>query len=143
MPLAIKWYCDGLVVYARVTGTLTIENLKELNAQVHRMVESSDAPLVHLVTDLSQITAYPSLGEAMRNVRFEERVGWSIVIGTNERKMVKFITSVIASALRLRFRQVNNLDEALDFLQKVDAALPNLHSFRQRVETGEMAEMVV
>lgn len=130
MPVEVRWYCDGLVLYARLNGKITGSDLVDYSTTIQRFMATSDAPLVHLLVDISGVQAYPPLRDIMKSVRMPAQTGWSLVMGVASNVMLNFMTQVVTSALQLRFRKADTLDEALDFLQKVDSTLPDLQQFR-------------
>src|SRR5690349_20201246 len=55
MPITIQWLCEGHVIYGHYSGDITVDEIAGFSATLHEMVESSDAPLVHMVSDVSQL----------------------------------------------------------------------------------------
>jgi hypothetical protein len=134
MSIHVQWYCSGLVLYAQFGRSITVEDLNTFTATIQQMVDSSDAPLVHLVADLSSLENHPALRDIMKHFKLPARIGWSLILGMAGSTMMRFIAQVVASAFRLRYRQVQSLDEALDFLQKMDSTLPDLRTFRHVID---------
>jgi hypothetical protein len=133
MPIGMKWCCKGRVVYVRVVGDLHIDEFYKTASTFRQLIDYSDAPLVHLIADLSEWQSSPSLGAMIRAVKVPSRIariGWTLYIGVSGGKPVHFFASVVYSALQLRFREMNSLDEALTYLQKMDPDLPDLQRFR-------------
>src|SRR5262245_25915737 len=129
MPIQMQWYCEGLVMYVEISGDITTADMIAYSNTLKQLVDSSDAPLVHMITDVSGITSHPSLREIMKYTKMPARLGWSLVIGMNTNAIVRFIAQAVSSALRLRYRELTSLDQALDFLQKMDSTLPDLYLF--------------
>jgi hypothetical protein len=133
MPIKVKWFYEGLVIHAQLEGILTGPDLTEYADNLDKLIATSDAPLIHLITDLSGMEMYPSLGEVMRSLHMPPRLGWTLVMGAKTNKIVRFLMQVITSSMRLRFRELESIDEAVDFLQKMDTTLPDLQLFRESV----------
>jgi hypothetical protein len=91
------------------------------------MFNQSNAGLVHVILDASELEGIPSF-KVMR--RFESlkhpKFGWMLPFGTHINPIVNMLGTITLQLFKIRMRQCKTLDEALAFLQYVDTTLPDL-----------------
>lgn len=120
-----QWYIPGKIIYTRFDGDLTEDDLEALTQQLMQMMAPYPR-FVHVINDLRNLGAYPrSLGKINATVRqlFEmPQYGWLCVIGVND-PLTNFISSTIAKVMRVRYKTVETVEEALTFLQQSDAEI--------------------
>lgn len=125
MPIEVSWYLQSRVIYQRYHGVLTIEDLKLSNTLAIEYVMSGN-PLVHAVIDAQDVTKHPySLkdvnGTLPRSKMFYDSLGWTVMVSTHY--IHRFMGQMAAQMTRTRFQTAASLDEALQFLNSVDATL--------------------
>src|SRR5262249_36224454 len=90
-----------------------------------KMMDESDRPLVHVLIDVSGVTKSIGLKEmaiVMTGREPHPRGGWTILIGQKD-AMMKFASNVGRQLLKLRQRNFEAVQEALDSLHDIDASL--------------------
>ncbi len=124
MAHEIGWFVKGRVIYQRFYGAVTLEELGEASRTVSEFVAEGTAP-VHGLIDITAVQQHPTtaseIRRALRDLRFDPRRGWLIVIGVDP--ITRYLASVVFQLLGLRFRTVDTCDEALHFLAMHDETL--------------------
>jgi len=127
MAHEIGWFVDGRVIYQRFYGAVTLEELAEASRAVREFVTEGTAP-VHGLIDITAVHQHPTspaeIRRALRDLRFDPRRGWIIVIGVDP--ITRYLASVVFQLLGLRFRTLDTFDEALHFLALHDETLDEL-----------------
>ena len=123
-----SWLVPGKVVYSRVIGKITLEELSNVSEMTIKMFEESDSPLIHLIIDESELDKLPvsikSFSEASTLLKHPQ-MGWMIMYGTDDR-MAKFMSTIITGIAKVRHRRFRTFEECLAFLKTVDSTLPTV-----------------
>ncbi len=125
MPYEISWLVDKRVIYTRMYGYVTGEDLRNNNADMQAFVQDSEL-LLHTITDATETTGTDMGLRDLQNTQFTsvENLGWGIYISPS--KMNRFFAGIITQLNKKRGRQFETLDEALKFLNEMDNTLPPL-----------------
>jgi hypothetical protein len=135
MPIETRWYLEGRVSFTRLSGVVTEPDLKAMDAWLLACMENPQVPLVHHIIDCSDITKPTSVRHAMQlRAPRHARIGWALTINSTRNPMVRFLTGLVVSAARIRYRDVNSFDHALETLNALDPSLPDLQVHRQAFE---------
>lgn len=123
MPYSIDWEVDGRVVYERVYGDITVEELVRFNHDVSHLITNNGRPPVHIIMDLSEIGHYPYNLKDLIVVRQsdDDQVGLTLVITQNPK--VRFMASTLGQFAGPRLRVFNTEQETLEFLTREDKTL--------------------
>ncbi len=122
MPFKSAWYVEGQVIYTRVWGAITSEELHAniLDVQQH-YYEQSTQLFVHQLVDnraVSQQLSGRDMVSAMPKTP-HPRAGWSLIIG-QVHPVARFLSDVAMQVIRLRFRFYKTPEEAIAFLKEAD-----------------------
>lgn len=125
MPYEISWLVEKRVLYTRMYGYVTGEDLRNNNADMQVFVQDSEL-LLHTITDATETTGTDMGLRDLQNTQFTsvDNLGWGIYISPS--KMNRFFASVITQLSKKRGRQFETLGEALKFLNEMDDTLPPL-----------------
>ena len=122
MPIEFKWHVEDFIYEIYAFGDLNAEDVKELHDMELTLLENTTAPVLHGILNFSDATSRPlQLLELSRIFDMERirhtqhRRGWMILIGINN-PVQHFVTAAVTRLLRLRFRQANDIEDALAFL---------------------------
>jgi len=124
MSYSIDWVIPKRVLYSRVWGIQTEDQIKQSDEDMTQFIEEG-IPLIHLIMDAREMESMPtSLGNIQSSVSAitDPSYGWVVAVGTTN-PVTKFMGLMIAKLFRLRFRRVANLQEAIEFLSGMDATL--------------------
>jgi hypothetical protein len=124
MSYQIAWCIEGHIVRVQIEDELSSDEVAVLDHEMMQFLEQSAGPLVHFVFHIVNLKKYPSLKSlaSMRAGR-HTNMGWNIITG-NINPMVKFLAGTASQVYRSRFQPFDTFEEAVAFLYKVDASLP-------------------
>jgi hypothetical protein len=122
MPVSVNWLIDNEIVFAYYHGKLTIDEFTTSLITMKQMVETSPRHLVHLISDVGDVTDSLPIGESLKVVRQlgpHPRTGWTLTLRETS-TIIKLSSSLARSLLKVRTRTFDTLDEAIDHLTKFD-----------------------
>ncbi len=125
MPYSIDWYIENEIIYLYYFGENTVNDLRESLSEVVDMCKKSPHPLVHILTDVSNLSEPVSLKESLeviREVGTDQKMGWNVVLGEKS-TLMKLGIAFGASIFKTRNRAVDTLEEAEAFLAEKDITL--------------------
>jgi hypothetical protein len=120
MPFQVTWYHSDRVIYVRLEGLVTLEEISGATEKVIEHVYQGTPP-VHVLSDLRDMHKFPTnLVDISRSVKPMDNtiLGYTLIVGLNP--VVRFLTSAISQFFKARYRTFNTPDEALAFLAEVD-----------------------
>ncbi len=125
MPYETSWLVEKRVLYTRMHGYVTGEELQAQNREMTTYIEQSEQ-LLHTINDATDTTGTDMGLRDLQQTQFTdvENLGWAIYISPS--KMNRFFASVITQLSKKRGRQFATLEEGLRFLQEMDESLPLL-----------------
>lgn len=145
MPVEVWWYLPGRILYS--PGSLVKEDIAARNAIALEMIESEgQPPMVHTLIDhtnrysADDLRAQPrqasyytsaSSDEVRQNLISHPLLGWVLSINTPT-SALKMAGTVMSQQSSYRWRSFETLDDALDFLQRIDPTLPDLRPIEER-----------
>ena len=117
MPISVTWFIEKEVIYLKVFGVVTPEEVFNLNQETMALLETGNHP-VHIIIDTLEVTEYPTnLRWVMRLVRTNpvRPSGMNILIQNNS--TVRVLACAILNVLRLPLHVCSTLQEADAFLE--------------------------
>ncbi len=123
MPYTISWLVDKRVIYTRMYGFVTGEELGAQKVEMEALLPNSDQ-LLYIITDATDTTGTNMGLRDLQKTQFADatHLGWAVYI--SPKKMDRFFASVITQLLKKRSREFATLDEGIRFLQSIDETLP-------------------
>ena len=112
MTVDISWFLEGRIICMRLTENLTPEDVETLNRG-----------LLSGVSEAHKLTPFLK----------HPKLGWFIVFG-NKIPKLRLLRNIIMQMSQVRHRNFETREETLEFLQKMDASLPDLQELNKRVE---------
>lgn len=125
MPHKVEWYIENQIIFTRFWGETTLREVLEHGDELDAYFDQSDRPLVHLITDASQVTKGITLKDAAQLAKeghLHPKSGWSIMVGQKD-MLVKFATNVARQLFKMRQRTFDTNEEALAFLKEIDVTI--------------------
>jgi hypothetical protein len=123
MAIDAGWYQDKRIVFGHFVGDLSTEDLINWGKLAESYIEAGIAP-VHLVVDIRQMGKFPQqvtlLMSALTYLR-NPKLGWNVIVGTS--MIVGVLAQIVASITSTKYRNAPSLEDALDYLQRVDSTL--------------------
>lgn len=126
MAYEVSWHRQDRVVYLRVHGAFTIDELKTAAVFINDGVMNG-VPPVHLIVDVREVRSIPTNVLEIKNINEylgHENMGWLVIVGAHS--TVNMIASVISRLLKTQYQNFRTLDSALDFLSEQDETLGSL-----------------
>ena len=129
MPQQTSWIIENHLVQMKYTGDISVEDLVEGSTQLKANLESSDAPLVHVLVDVLEMTSFPKrvqeITPIVREAMSHPRYGWLVLVGFKN-PFVSSLAFLVSQIFRSRYRAFKTYDEAMHFLEQVDPELMHL-----------------
>lgn len=124
MPHTVEWYLEHRVLYVRATGIITLEEIKESDADGDRLLAEGDAP-IHTIVEHVDVVKVPasiqSIRQAMSHLGHPD-MGWIILVSPN-RSIWSYVGQIVAQMAMIPFRRFDTMGEALAFLNEADPSL--------------------
>jgi hypothetical protein len=125
MPYQISWLLQDRVIYARLEGVQTIEEIRQANSELKTFLVVGKPP-IHLLLDSRKLEGVPlnlaELRQSTKNVR-NPGVGWVIHLNNVQSPLLDFLADILAKFLEVRYRRVRTVEEAVAFLKQQDPSL--------------------
>jgi hypothetical protein len=129
MPVSVSWYLENRVVYVKLIGNVTPDEISSTSTEFIALVEQSSAPLVHAIHDATELDSLPKslkvVVDAIQNGYGHPRLGWSVAFGVGS-DFLRFVGEMTGRIFRIRYHIVQSKTEALAWLENVDSTLPPL-----------------
>ena len=125
MAYSVDWYIKDEILYARFSGKVTAQDMREGLLKEKVMMDSSPRIQIHVITDVGDVVeplAFKDAIGVVREVGDHPRVGWNLTI-REKSLIVKMGAGLGASIFKLRFRSFDTLDQAIAHLKFVDEGL--------------------
>jgi hypothetical protein len=126
MSIDISWHVNKRVIHIVVQGSITPEDIDNVNATMVNLIDNGEAP-VHIIADASAMSQFPTNLKVLwqkHGYLSHPDVGWVILVNSNQ--LVKFLGNLVTSMAKVRYRTVNTRTEALDLLSHLDPNLPTV-----------------
>ena len=123
MPYTMSWLVEKRVLYTRMHGFVTSEELQAQSREMEAYIHTSEQ-LLYIITDATDTTGTNMGLRDLQKTQFANtpNLGWSVYI--SPKKMDRFFASVITQLWKKRSREFATLDEGIRFLQSIDESLP-------------------
>ena len=128
MSYEIGWLVEEKVIELHVSGDIASEILFAASRDIIVLMDSSTAPLVHLIVNETDMGNFPKqIKNVMDAAEFinHPKMGWFLIYG-NDSPFLNFLSPMVARVARLRHRRFQNGADAYNFLFSVDATLPQI-----------------
>jgi hypothetical protein len=123
VPYEVSWYQKQRVIYWRVWGQSTLEEIAQMGKGQQKLVNEGTVP-VHLIANVTDVENFPTdlrqLKVALDGIN-HPHLGWTLIVGTTT-PLKRFVTTTVIQMVipGVRLRMFNTLDEAVEFLKYVD-----------------------
>ena len=123
-----KWLIENHVFYNEYNKDVKAEELKEIASANLAYLDKSNAPVVHILINLENMGRLPlsiyQVKEASLATLHHPKMGWMVVYGNNE-SFVSFLTNMVVSLTKTRYKRFDGYEEAMKFLKSVDSTIPD------------------
>jgi hypothetical protein len=123
MPYSLSWLVEKRIIYTRMYGFVTGEELLAQSKEMEGYIHASEL-LLYIITDATDTTGTNMGLRDLQKTQFADakNLGWAVYI--SPKKMDRFFASVITQLLKKRSREFATLEEGIRFLQGIDETLP-------------------
>lgn len=128
MPFKVSWYIPDHILYTRMWGQVSHDDLTEMNHLLNQHLDESSQQMVYQITDDSEVQGIsPSLADMKQSITVltHPRLRWVLVVG-EVNLFINFMVSTLMHLFRVRYRRMKTLDEALKFVVEQNPALAEL-----------------
>lgn len=124
----ISWRIPHKVVYSQFSGTMCMQDVREMMQQGYEMIEAEGSDTgVHGVVDVSRCERYArdlmNLQEMRSIIRLHPRAGWVVIVDATPHPVMRFISMSVIKLLKVNYAVVNTEAEAITTLQRIDKEL--------------------
>ncbi len=128
MSYEVSWLVDRRVLYVRLYGSHSSEEIRRLAAETRELCEEG-LPFVHIISDTTeQLRAEFKMQDILNMFRGAPppiaKVGWSTYVSLNP--VNRFLFSITSQLTSGKHRAFVTLEDAIAFLQQVDHTLPSI-----------------
>lgn len=123
MPQYFDWLIEDFIIYERVVGDLTVNDLASVDEQIIRMMESSLQSRIHVMTDISTMRTMPGVRDMM-TLRYIKHPRMGYFITQRRNRLEYFIGNTAGKILKTKYQFVKDLDDGIHFLADIDPDLP-------------------
>lgn len=128
MPYSMSWFIEKRVMLIEVSGRIDLEEFERLHKDAFAYVAESPYR-VHAIADLSRFEGMPTNFRMLAAATNKEKTanqGMTVLVMPKLVRVVRFVCSLIMQTLHLEYRMCETIDEAVQIIQNVDAALHTL-----------------
>jgi hypothetical protein len=127
MPIFSDWCVTKRVVYSRVVGDLSLDDLAQASQRMITLLDQGDAP-IHHIADMYAMGEYPldlkAITKAMPFLR-HSKLGW--FIGVRPRHVVAdALANMLMQAAGVEFRIKATHEGAVQLLRRIDSSLTTI-----------------
>lgn len=121
MAYHVEWYKEPHVVFIKLSGKLTQEDLAGFSAGLIELARHVPDSAVHTLVDVAEVTATPPVNIVVQEIRqmmdaFPNR-DMSAMYGAST--LVRFLAEMLSRFTSLRIRLMDSREEAIAFLMDV------------------------
>src|SRR5690606_35059307 len=104
MGIHPSWYLEGRIVSLKLTGALVENQLIALDKLITTYLRAGTAPQVHLMLDISELTALPPLMALSRmNFLRHHRNGWWMIVGGRQGSTIHNALHLLADTYQIQY----------------------------------------
>jgi len=124
MPFEVSWYHNQRVIFWRIWGQVTLEEIAQMGREQQKLL-SAGTPPVHTIANITDVSTFPTdlrlLKEALDGVN-HPNIGWVLAVGTTT-PLKRFITTTATQMVipSVRLRMFNDMIETIEFLRHIDS----------------------
>lgn len=129
MASEYHWYLDSHIIYTRLIGHITLEDLRKGNTQISTMLADMPPQSVHLIYDATPAQSVDfTLFQARKELQYlrHPALNWLVTYGATGRLEGTTITfsRLLGQITSVKFQNMDTFSECLRFLRIQDPTLP-------------------
>jgi hypothetical protein len=125
MAISTSWFMSGRVILVQIDGDITTQDIVDSNTAITNFIRAGEAP-VYLIVDTERMGHFPTnINQFKQMISYlsEPNLRSIVVIGHAVNVLARFMASVLLQLARVELKVVNNIDEAIEFLNRLDQKL--------------------
>lgn len=125
MAHEVSWFLENRVIQLRVSGSISMQDVQDINQQLIKMIEKGTAP-VHIINDMQGLKEFPNnLIQVKGALTYMNHagLGWETIV-SQPNPLVRFFASAITQITNARMKMVPDIKEAYLTLVRLDRTLP-------------------
>lgn len=122
MKIEYRWLLENRVLYAQLTGRLSMTELEESTNYILNLLKQDSSEKLHILYQMDGLQPSGKIGELAklnREVLKHPKMGWILSYGLDN-KVTEFIFRVVVKTLGAKVKFLENHEAALDFLRVID-----------------------
>lgn len=130
MPYEHQWLIENQVIYARLWGKQTIEELLKSNDDITQLLDSAGNRLVHMIINDEDLKEAPTnIVEVRKALTYatHPNLCWIIMIGKQENTvwttLKEFVITMLTKIARGRYVRFTRIEEAFEHLRNMDSTI--------------------
>jgi hypothetical protein len=136
----VKWLVPDRVIYMWAEGDISESVRAWMHTQAIFLYHSCSTPKVHIVVDMSKVTARPKGTKEDRPAVWHPRRGWIVSIGAVHNQLMRRLVNLLLKVMRLNYLDTDSTERGLHLLQKVDPTLPDLKPYWDTLARRQMGD---
>ena len=131
MPIEADWLILDHIYEIRLSGEINLADIEALHEIDLKILECGSKNQIHAIYDFTDVTGFRrvKLLDMMRLLdhdrlrRINRRRGWVILLGSHDTVLCRLYASLM-QLLRIQYRQVDTMDDAMSLLGRLAATTP-------------------
>lgn len=119
MPAHFYWYHTDTVIYVKLEGDLTVQDLHTTDTIVGDMLNGSHAEHIHFIYDARHLQNLPAVSR-LRTLRypFHQRAQLAVIVGM--KGALRVVAQAASLMFRAKIRYVASVEEGVAWLKQQD-----------------------
>jgi hypothetical protein len=128
MSYTISWFIEKRVMLIELSGRVELEEFERLHNEAFAYVAESPYR-VHAIADLSRFEGMPTNFKMLTSATNKEKTanqGMTVLVMPKLARIIRFVGSLVMQTLHLEYRICETIDDAVQIIQHIDAAVHTL-----------------
>jgi len=131
MPIQSGWLIRGRNIYVTCHGDISAYATRVIvQRNLERISNYDKVPNTHIICHFENITLTDKVLQyrnAAKSVFKHQQLGYFILVNPDRHVILESFTNIVTQIFRINYSSFETLDDALEFLNKVDTTLPDLN----------------
>ena len=125
----IHWFVEKRVRLLHTWGHLDLPAVKVYDEESRLMFDAATQP-VHAIIDVRQLKGVPPLSECLKMATlWHQRIGMVVTVQAMRQPLMRLIFTTIVSIGRLKYRDMDTVEQAQQYIASRDPSLPSVESW--------------
>lgn len=124
MSATPSWFIEGRIIHLKLADVVLESQLSALDKLMMSFLRAGTAPQVHLIVDVSELTALPPIAALSRmNFLRHHRQGWWVIIGKRPGSIAHNVLHLLGDTYRILHTDKTDEKAAQSFIRTVDPTM--------------------